>query len=332
MSLLRQIQDATVDPKYQLADILRMCKILAARLGHNDFKKWIEQELNGYVNPEQLPDYRILKNLGCKGNFYGSYGEALQNAPIPSTYLPEKFKEYISTQYLFESVSSLENTISQANKMNKSILRVPLSSEDDAILIGSSIYKKSMSCVEAWKDIPTSALVAVLDTIKNRILDFVIEIEALNPNAGDALPHEKLIPDQKVNYIYNKFILQENQMTENYTNHFQGSTLGNFANTVKDNARQQANQNIHLSEEKRTLAEAASEIQQILKQLEQSNPTATEVEKVAHINDETTPSFKRRVIGALQASGETAIDEFILENKYLKVVKSALKGWSQPSS
>ncbi|MCZ8068493.1 MAG: hypothetical protein ACK5QJ_05285 [Microcystis sp.] len=86
------------------------------------------------------------------------------------------------------------------------------------------------------------------------------------------------------------------------------------------------------SEQKRTLADAAAEIQQLLKQLEQTNPTATEPEQVAFINDETTPSFKRRVVGALQASGETAIDEFILENKYLKVAKAAIKGWLQPGT
>ena len=68
------------------------------------------------------------------------------------------------------------------------------------------------------------------------------------------------------------------------------------------------------------------------KQLEESNPNATEVEQIAYLEDETTPSFKRRVSSALQAAGETAIDEFILENKYLKVVKAACKGWLQPNS
>lgn len=86
------------------------------------------------------------------------------------------------------------------------------------------------------------------------------------------------------------------------------------------------------SEEKKTLAQAAAEIQQLLKQLEDSNPSATEVEKIAYVNDETTPSFKRRVVGALRASSETALDEFILENKYLKVAKAAIKGWLQPGS
>ncbi len=45
MSLLRQIQNATIDPKFQLADILRMCKILAARLDHKAFNEWINQEV-----------------------------------------------------------------------------------------------------------------------------------------------------------------------------------------------------------------------------------------------------------------------------------------------
>jgi len=90
--------------------------------------------------------------------------------------------------------------------------------------------------------------------------------------------------------------------------------------------------NKNISEEKRTLAEAAKEIQQLLKQLEESNPNATEIEQIAYLEDETTPSFKRRVSGALKAGGESAIDEFILENKYLKVAKAACKGWLQPNS
>jgi predicted transcriptional regulator len=84
------------------------------------------------------------------------------------------------------------------------------------------------------------------------------------------------------------------------------------------------------SESKQTLAEAAEEIQKLLKQLEQTSPNATESEMVIYVNDETSPGFKRRVSGALQATGEAAIDEFILENKYLKVVKAAIKGWLQP--
>jgi hypothetical protein len=102
---------------------------------------------------------------------------------------------------------------------------------------------------------------------------------------------------------------------------------GGFAET--NYGKMVETQNNYSSEQKQTLTEASAEIQSLLKQLEQSNPRATEAEQVMYINDETTPSFKRRVTGALQASGEAAIDEFILENKYLKVAKAAVKGWLQ---
>ena len=48
MNLLRKIQEATIDPQYQLADILRMCKILASRLKHSAFQEWVSHELDGY--------------------------------------------------------------------------------------------------------------------------------------------------------------------------------------------------------------------------------------------------------------------------------------------
>jgi len=102
---------------------------------------------------------------------------------------------------------------------------------------------------------------------------------------------------------------------------------GNIAGQVSHNAQQQANQHIHfLSEQEQILAEAAAEIQQLLKQLEKTNPTATEAEKIEYVNDETTRSFKRRVVGALQAGGEAAIEEF-LDNPYVNVGKAIVKGW-----
>ena len=83
------------------------------------------------------------------------------------------------------------------------------------------------------------------------------------------------------------------------------------------------------SEQRRTIAEAAAEIQQLIKQLEQSKPGATDFEKITYVNDETTPSFKRRVIGALQSGGEIAIEEF-LDNAYINVGKAIVKGWINP--
>jgi hypothetical protein len=92
-----------------------------------------------------------------------------------------------------------------------------------------------------------------------------------------------------------------------------------IASTIHNNSPKQ----------EQNLAEAAAEIQQLLKQLEVTNPTATEAEKITHVNDETTPSFKRRAVAALQAGGEAAIEEF-LDNPYVNVGKAIVKGWIKP--
>ena len=117
-------------------------------------------------------------------------------------------------------------------------------------------------------------------------------------------------------------------MSENYSNNLQGANIANMANVVKDNARQQANQ-YNYPEQKASIVDTAAEIQRLLKQLEETNPSATESEQIAYINIATKPDFKERAINALKEGGEEAIDQFVSENKYLKVLKAVIKGWWQ---
>lgn len=81
------------------------------------------------------------------------------------------------------------------------------------------------------------------------------------------------------------------------------------------------------SERKQTLAEAASEIQQLLMQLEKSNPTATEAEKVAYVNDETPPALKSRVASAVKAGSKAAVDTILDNSPYGNVARAIVQGW-----
>ena len=59
---------------------------------------------------------------------------------------------------------------------------------------------------QAWKVIPITALIAALDEIRNRILNFVIEIETENPDAGEAAINSSLVAPEKVHQIFNTYI------------------------------------------------------------------------------------------------------------------------------
>jgi hypothetical protein len=119
-----------------------------------------------------------------------------------------------------------------------------------------------------------------------------------------------------------KPVSESKSMSETYSNSGNVGAMGHKARADNTTFVQQ-------SEQKQTLAASAKEIQQLLKQLEVTNPTATDAEKITHVNDETTPNFKRRAVGALQAGGEAAIEEF-LDNPYVNVGKAIVKGWMKP--
>ena len=212
MSLLRKIQEATTNPNFRLADVLRMAKVLSARLDHQPLKDWIEKELNGYGVADDLPPYRTLTNLGSRGDFFYSFGRGYRNLPIPLLSLPKEFAESISKVNVGESVSAIENTVSQANHSGTSILHSPWPADTFAIF-GSKIYDE-MNCGQAWRDIPTSSLVAILDTVKNSILDFVLEIEAEAPEAGEAEPGTELVPEAVVTQIFNNCVLHQNNHSD----------------------------------------------------------------------------------------------------------------------
>ena len=133
-----------------------------------------------------------------------------------------------------------------------------------------------------------------------------------------------------VTFIDRSDIYLNNSELRNLIMNKTGDTYNNYGQAGAFGKDSSSNNNTFFqSEQKPTLAEAAEEIQQLIKTLEKSNPTATEEEKIAYVNDETTPSFKRRVVSALQAGSEATIEEF-LDNPYFNVGKAIVKGWIKP--
>ena len=78
---------------------------------------------------------------------------------------------------------------------------------------------------------------------------------------------------------------------------------------------------------RQTLGEAADEIQQLLMQLEKSQPTATESEKVAYVNDETPADVKSRVVNVLKGRGQAPVEAIVDNVLYGSLVSAILKGW-----
>lgn len=200
MSFLRDIQDAAIDSNTELAVLLRKCKVLAARLGSPEFKQWVENELSGYDHVDALPEYRVIK-VNSKGHFSGPFQSGLRNADIPLSCIEKKFHKALSHSYMVQPVAALESLVKDSSA---GTLQEPWN-PDLVAYFGKNIYQ-GMNCIQAWKVIPVAGVVAVLDVIRNRILNFVLEIEAESPDAGEAPVNSNPLPHEKVHQIFNTYI------------------------------------------------------------------------------------------------------------------------------
>ena len=230
MSLLREIQNSAIDSKTELSTLLRKCKVLAARLGTPDFKEWVEKELSGYQNQANLPEYRVI-SVNSKGHFSGPFQSGIRNADIPMMCIPEEFREMLSNVYLTQPIAALEALVTQSTK---GTLQEPWN-PDIVAHFGSQIYER-MHCMQAWKVISTSAIIATIDAVRNRVLNFALEIEAESPDAGEAAVNSNPVDQDKVNQIFNTYITGnvQNLATGN-TNSTQTMTINNSNDTLFSN-------------------------------------------------------------------------------------------------
>lgn len=176
MSLLSDIQDAVIDSNTNLATLLRKCKVLATRLGNDDFKNWVENELNGYKSNEELPEYRIL-DVNSKGHFSDKSGSIFKNLDILINNFPEENRQIMSTCYLTHHIATLESLVRDSKN---GIVQEPW--DPGIVSVSSQIFYQNMSCIQAWKIIPVSNLVGLLDEVRNKILTFVLKSEFENTN------------------------------------------------------------------------------------------------------------------------------------------------------
>jgi len=200
MSLLREIQDAAISSDVELTVALRKCKVLAVRIGSEDLKSWVESELSGYNDMAKLPEYRII-NVFSKGHFSGAFNSGLRNADIPLGCVPEKFRETLSKSHMMEPIASLEALVANSHAGTCQENWDP----DFVAHYGQKMYS-GMHCMQAWKVIPIKSIIGTLDAVRNKILNFVLEIEVENPDAGEAQINSNPLPQEKMSQIFNTYI------------------------------------------------------------------------------------------------------------------------------
>lgn len=201
MTLLRDIQDAATGTEVPVTTLLRKAQILAARLDHAPLRQWASAELDGYKDREALPEYRRLGGVTVIGDFSGAFGTVVRNAPIPMSNVPEEYRERLFTHDVYESVARLEALVSRPD----GAIEYPWPPDFVAAL--AQDFYEAMVAVQIVKAISPSVLTGILDTVRNRLLAFALDIERLDSEAGDTAPGAPVpISSAAVTQIFNTTI------------------------------------------------------------------------------------------------------------------------------
>ena len=200
MSLLDQIQEDLTSPSSNLSDILRRAKVLASKLKSSELRNWVKLESEGYENREYLPDYRQMY-LGVLGTYKGPYGSGINNAPIPLMNIPEDVKEWATKYEVYDNAATLEEML-RKDKGDFHFYHPP----ELTALIGHHIGERPpMVLVQTFQILSRYTLTGIVDNIKNRLLDFVLELQeqGINPDEPNtSTTDQDLVRGAVVNHIY----------------------------------------------------------------------------------------------------------------------------------
>lgn len=122
MKLINDIINELIDADKSISSPLLKTKVLASRLQNETLLSWVSNELKGYDDSSQLPEYRKYQ-----ANITGTYinGSMQYNdQPVPTLGLKKEFEVVLRSMDFAQSISSLE-TLKGENKSGTLELTFP---------------------------------------------------------------------------------------------------------------------------------------------------------------------------------------------------------------
>ncbi|MBE7436140.1 MAG: hypothetical protein HS100_19650 [Anaerolineales bacterium] len=169
MEILKQIQTDLISEKTPLSTILRKALILASQLKSEKLKEWINGELNGYKSPDNLPDYRVIQT-SCVGLWTNGYWR-VNNHQVPTWQIDDKkLKEYITVYRVYNGLKTVEEY-----SLNPDLnFFIP---PEITAMVNDIVGDQGYVYAQIRYTIRSQHFQQILDTVKNRLLEFVLTLD-----------------------------------------------------------------------------------------------------------------------------------------------------------
>ena len=114
MNLIDEIVEILSSNNGVLSEALIKTKILLHKIGHKELVIWVNKELNGYSESDELPDYRIIPAQVRVSAANGAY--KVDSHPIPMSNIDKKFRDVWEEARITYSLAIIEKLVSSSTE------------------------------------------------------------------------------------------------------------------------------------------------------------------------------------------------------------------------
>lgn len=202
-SLVLQLQQEASEADCAISTLLRKSLMISKKLKLIDFESWSLNELNGYKNAEDLPNYRKINgNLKYHNPYNGWQDIIVQD---------EKLAEIIKERFIFDPISNLESLVSDYTE--NSVLSIPLHFKlEQKIMRGLPDFLQQKPTYQ----VGCSQIKSILEAVRNTVLTWTLELESQGVTGSGIL-----------------FSKQEKELASHMTINVTGNFQGNIGNIEK---------------------------------------------------------------------------------------------------
>jgi hypothetical protein len=165
------------DEKVSLSSIFRKVTVLSYDIKFDKLKQWVEQEQNGYLNSDDVPDYRIVRPAAIRGQFMGFAGAQINNGVISINHLPQLWQDAARSWKVRTDIAGLEEIVT-SNKDKSELITVELPLEVAAKL---QVYQ-GYTCTYATLGFTPAQFSSIISAVRNRLLTFLLEMRDAFPD------------------------------------------------------------------------------------------------------------------------------------------------------
>lgn len=161
--LVHELQRDALDPKVSVSDLLRKALVVSRKLSIPDIQEWLSYELNGYPpNDDVIPDYREVRGSPKVWNPYHGWQ--------PIIFQDNETADIISTKKNSQAIGELDDLVSREESRQ---FQMEFPNEIHNALISMMDVPMQPTLM-----IPRTAIIGILDAVRNKVLDWALELES----------------------------------------------------------------------------------------------------------------------------------------------------------